>query len=335
MSVILSRYLYILDEVKYCFKIAIIHRKPLKESIFWFSEYYRSGYEEECWQLIFKIYYEYFACINYYFEKVLIRTYETWKKDNDIYHLIYIIQNFHLMEINKALVNVKDIEKNKDKKLTLLRGKIPDRFKNITNKECQKLIRFLEKGNIQMIYHIYKNSFYEIDIDIINDFYKCNLKLNNDYYNEKDEIKLSQIFLALNNEKNLNKQKIFVKPSNEIIKFERELNNIENIKNYNILKEKRLYRIYDELIYYELERNKMDFSKLKKDILLKWEVYAYECRLWKQRIKEYGGYIENNEIYFKDNDELERFYEKYGFELDEQSKDVQDKSLINIKKINI
>jgi hypothetical protein len=220
--------------------------------------------------------------------------------------------------------------------LTILRGKIPEKYKKIKNKKCQVLIRFLEKNNHKMVSHIIKNQ--NIDNEFmkeIKDFYDNNILLVNNFYNDEKHILISQLFVLQNYNKLKNSQNIVIKPNKELIDFEKELNNIKNIKNYKVLKEKRLFNIYDELYCFQLERNKMDYEIMKKEILLHWEYYAFHCPLWRNRFINYGGKLDKSkEIYFSNDDKLEEFYDMYGFELDEQSKEVQNKSLKYIKNKN-
>ena len=63
-----------------------------------------------------------------------------------------------------------------------------------------------------------------------------------------------------------------------------------------------------------------------------WEYYARECPLWKGRFKEYGAVFEDGKIVFANDDLLEEFYEKYGLEPDEQSRECQEKSLLSLEK---
>ena len=70
----------------------------------------------------------------------------------------------------------------------------------------------------------------------------------------------------------------------------------------------------------------------------KWEYYAYNTSLWKQRIDTYNGIVNNKtqKIDFLNDEDLELFYEKFGLEPDEQNQEVQNMSTKNITgKYNI
>jgi len=61
------------------------------------------------------------------------------------------------------------------------------------------------------------------------------------------------------------------------------------------------------------------------DFCANWLVYAARTALWANRILEYKGTIniEKKTVEFETDDLLEEFYEKYGFEPDEQSIEIQ------------
>ena len=64
-----------------------------------------------------------------------------------------------------------------------------------------------------------------------------------------------------------------------------------------------------------------------------WEYFAYKSPIWKKRFDKYNINVndEKQTIEFKNEDELEEFYENYGFDPDEQKLDVQEKSIKKIK----
>ena len=59
--------------------------------------------------------------------------------------------------------------------------------------------------------------------------------------------------------------------------------------------------------------------------------------LFGKRIDEYNGVIcdDLKEVIFKSDDDNEKFYEKFGYEPDEQSWDIQNKSINTYDNLNI
>ena len=65
-----------------------------------------------------------------------------------------------------------------------------------------------------------------------------------------------------------------------------------------------------------------------KQITENWIFYAYDCKLWKMRIKEWGGRLNNKQkmVDFSCDEKKSEFYDKYYLEVDEQPKDIQNMS---------
>ena len=63
MTIKLTRYLYNADEVKLTLIETLLNQK-CEECYFWIYEYFKSGYVSESWQLIYKIYYDFYALKN-------------------------------------------------------------------------------------------------------------------------------------------------------------------------------------------------------------------------------------------------------------------------------
>jgi hypothetical protein len=70
----------------------------------------------------------------------------------------------------------------------------------------------------------------------------------------------------------------------------------------------------------------MNIEKAYKE---KWLFHASFTPLWRKRIEECKGIInyENETIEFLNDSDLETFYEKYGYEPDEQTKEIQNKNI--------
>ena len=62
----------------------------------------------------------------------------------------------------------------------------------------------------------------------------------------------------------------------------------------------------------------------KEPYLYNWLYYAAQSPIWKSRIAEYGGMVDDTErlVIFPDDDQMELFYDTYGYEPDEQSEEM-------------
>jgi hypothetical protein len=67
-----------------------------------------------------------------------------------------------------------------------------------------------------------------------------------------------------------------------------------------------------------------------------WLYHASFSPIWLQRIKLRRGYVDylSKKVVFINDDCLEQFYELYGYEPDEQKKEIQEKSILSIKRVN-
>ena len=68
-NLIFTRYLYNLDEVILSGLECLLKHTNIQECYFWFYEMYSSGYVEETWNLLWKIYYDFYAEKNGTFER--------------------------------------------------------------------------------------------------------------------------------------------------------------------------------------------------------------------------------------------------------------------------
>ena len=59
-----------------------------------------------------------------------------------------------------------------------------------------------------------------------------------------------------------------------------------------------------------------------------------ESPLWRERLDRFSGDLDhdNKKISFPDEDNEDGFYDRYAFDFDEQPRDIQDMSLIDIEK---
>jgi hypothetical protein len=105
------------------------------------------------------------------------------------------------------------------------------------------------------------------------------------------------------------------------------------------LKTKRLYFIHDTYYYllgsFNLlrynESNFINQEKYINDTLLDWEFYAYNTPIWRERFNKYKGIYQptKKRIEFDIDDNIEKFYEIYGYELDEQYENIYDLYIID------
>jgi hypothetical protein len=115
-----------------------------------------------------------------------------------------------------------------------------------------------------------------------------------------------------------------------------------NYRAYKILPLAYLYAIDEDnyLSLFQLERNKIlmdDPDGLRKIYWYNWEYYASFSPVWLQRIQKCKGKHnhETKRIEFPEDEEIdwpEEFYSQFGYEPDEQKREIQEKSIRKIER---
>jgi hypothetical protein len=99
-----------------------------------------------------------------------------------------------------------------------------------------------------------------------------------------------------------------------------------------ILSLAKIYAIdsYNYLSLFDLKRETQD---IKTAYYYNWLYYASHSPLWKSRILKHNGVIDqkNHKVEF-DDDDIDEFYDNYGYEPDEQSTEVENKTIQEIRK---
>jgi hypothetical protein len=353
-TIIFTRYLYIKDIVELSLLVSILYRHS--DAIFWAYELYYSGFKKELFEFIWKIYYDFFATLNPSFEAYLLTKYDEFL-NNDclvssiIFDLIYRPYNTDIFfmriicnsfEVDVTYYNNINITNIEDARLN---------FKNwIETNDYRSIGQWIINLNQNIIDVI---DVYKLCLDIfeltkpklIKDFTAI-LKTNNI---DKNIILLSRIMQLFSKKHNLKKGKsVYVTVEPEQVEKYKTIYVSDTLKHYRIL-EKACKCSIDSLKHlslFKLNINKYNYNKndlktnslsdFSKHLFSNWEYYASFSPLWNQRINYFNGIIDHNikRVIFEDDDLMEEFYRSYGYEPDEQSKTVQDKSIMTIEKVH-
>ena len=345
-DLIFTRYLYLKDEVRIALLVSILNKND--DAIFWGFELYHSGFKNEFFELIWKIYYDFFATLNPSFESYLIKKHKEWylnpQEDRivksiilnllfrpfntDIFYLRNICEKFEV-----DIVYHDGIEKITD--ITSLRLNME---KWIETDDYRSIAQWIlnenkNKIDLQEIYQIIldktnnsKNSKNNKNKKTINEFLKN--------YMNPNIIILSKIMELLSKKNNLKKGRniyFHIEPE-EIVVYE-TLNVDDNLKNYNILENACICSIdeFKQLSLFKLNRYKYI---LNEKYWYHWLYHASFSPIWANRIQKFKGYPDYNKriIIFQNDNLEEEFYKLYGLEPDEQKRCVQEKSIMSIEK---
>jgi hypothetical protein len=346
-ELVFTRYLYVKEEVRISLLVSILNKS--NDAVFWAYELYYSGFKYELLNLIWKIYYDFFATLNPAYEAYFLKKHKELLDENHNECIISsIIQDLLFHPFNTDVFMLRNICETFD---------IDVDYYNATEK-----ITNMDEVTFNFTQWIFNNDFRSIAQWILNinkkilpiDVYKICLdifgkevkllknKLTKEFVSATkvniniNHILLTKIMTLFSKKAELKKGKsiyIHVEPE-DIIIYEPIIGS-EELKHYRILEIAYMCGIDDfkHLSLFKLSRNKYN---LQEKYRYNWEYHASFSPGWSKRIREFKGYTDfiKQKVIFIDDDLMQEFYEFYGLEPDEQKLDVQNKSIQTIEKIH-
>jgi len=299
--------------------------KKNQQALFWAYEFYYSGFKTELWELIWSIYYNFYASLNIKFKKFLKEKHELWKQEQDEKIIAQVINNFHIRPWNADVFLLKqstlDVEENLEKLL------------NTENYEA--ISRYILKKSIS-----------STDIDVVAEYFckKEILKKNkvaiwkkNAKYISKDEL-LSDIIHFYSLHKGLKMaHNLYLSGNDDISQYKTIYACYDtNFYSYKILPIVTKFGIDSESMLGLFHLSRDSCTNLKKIYHYNWLYYTLETPIWSNRIQEFDGTPnhEKKEIYFEDEDDEEDFYDHFNYEPDEQKVEMQHKNIGAISTSN-
>jgi hypothetical protein len=356
-KVILTRYLYLFDEVGLSFISSLLKAQTLNESYFWISELYLSGFIEQSWELIWFVYYDFYYILNPQFESFICKKAAT----GDLKSILTVVKNLFKMSSSSEVFITRQYNNNIKDITHIFKGKKPNWLLSIPSK-YHGLFRFIDKK----LYHFAVSSLPDvIELDLfqaIQTYFKItdeerllfqggftfdgvDNSERNQYTNVVHKIWAIICLLMFNPQyiqfAATNKKKIYIACGDgeydEIIKHHTDpipLNKNNGPQIYKTLEIKRLYTIDPLCASFKLMRENV--PDMNTCYWYHWEYYANMCPLWADRFNQYNITIddESAKITFNDEDHLEDFYSKYGYEPDEQSNQTESKRIIKMASHN-
>lgn len=305
-DIILTRYLYIKDEVKYSILISLLLKQTFQQVIFWIEEFYTSGYKEELWKFLFTIYYDFYASRNPRLEKYMIKLYKRWKQENNIIQIINFVKNLYNKNTDayvfKLRLCIKEFEKNKSKKQCTIYNKrlfqkqnrcYKELFKTIDKKYHNLFISIVKENIYNVAYHIYRlcstNQKDELNsvIERIIEIYHCGRENSETGVNKK---KVYENNINHDND-NENTTKIDSQKSPQLCKKV----NLKKNRKYKYIFQNNLYENQLHLLLVSLRHNTMDDTLINnRNIFIK--------------LQDYNTYNSNNIITSKEEIKEKRYY---------------------------
>lgn len=331
-DVILTRYLYILDEVLLTLQDTILKGNDFDEVVFWIGEILYSGFFEKFWQFIFSFNYNFCAIRYPKYEKKLYNLYKefnqelnklkinnTTQKEENLNNTTFISFNVSdeqlsicinaasiLFNSNKNYIVFDKWEKEQKTIDKVYIGRTPMWLKNLNiDKKYYSYLRSIENENFKNIAFYLKikkfdiQELYNITVEYFKSVKKIPIKANKTAitdlpYKNKEHIIMTIICYMLIDEQNIEKRSIFVNcdPFPYITQLKRDNQPLKIA--YKTLPEKYRYSISTRIGCFSLSRNiYAHYQEIKKIYWYYWRYYAYKCPLWRERFNKYNISINN------------------------------------------
>ncbi len=355
--IILTRLLYLKDEVEYMVLLSLL-KNDLYQAIFWVHELFYSGFEYETFKLLHNIYLLFYSELNPKFHDYIIKRYHSFNDENEsnyknfdliiniIINIIRFKYTFNVFIVYNILCcdhinyTYSSYKGRKPKFLEKYDIKFHNLLLAINKKDYFNMALCLKHLPIDSILydvlihyfinvenvHLYQDKLY----DLYNDF------INNELNNCIIKYIIYIIFICHVNQKDVNLKKIYLVINDEIKNYFISLSDFQDIRTYNILCQKRLYGVNDILSIFHLSRDYLD-KQLSLSRLIAFHGYYFSSYspLWNKilcDIDENWTYDHGNyQIIFSSEDKKEIFENGFNLEHDEQPLDIQNYAIKSLR----
>ena len=316
---ILTKYLYAEDEVKASLTNAILTSNNLDECYFWANElnHSKTNVSEFLWKLYYDFYFEFNPKFEIYMRKGK--------------HYNTVIRNLFRFQPSDKVFLIRQHFLTYPKHLKLYRGRPPKWCYQYEKKYHQCLIAADKLDYKTLAWYIFNS----IDCQLLFQQFVKYFQLSSGVYDYWEQCKYSDkrhFLLAIIIQ-------LLTHPSNIYETSKIILYKYDRTKELEILPRKKLfynrnYYIRNDIGCYQLSRDSID--NLYDTLWYHWEYYCYNSPYWREIFNQFHGKPchDSKKILFDNDDLLEDFYEKHGYEPDEQKKETQEKSLVPIPNIS-
>ena len=352
-KLILTRFLYIYDEVGFSFITTLLKKQSLTECYFWISELFLSGFEKKTWELLWFIYYDFYYIYNPQFIRFIFKKH----KSGNLRDLLTVVKNLFTFRSSSEIFITRQYNMAINNITHIFRGKKPNWLITAIPLHYHALFRFIDKklyhfavsslpktvepdlfDAIQIYFNLGNTQIEELKKNYYGDSGTGTDVDNGEYYdNNHHKIWAIICLLIFNPDYIKSKKKMFIgihnSDYNNIIKIHNDpipldpssSSSLDYVQIRKTLPNKCLYSIHPLSSSFSSMRDEQD--NISECYWYHWEYYAYHSPIWKERFDEYNITIDDDcrKISFNDDDELEDFYEQYGYEPDEQSSETQNK----------
>jgi len=318
-----TRYLYIKDEVKYSILISLL--KKNEETVFWAYEFYYSGFNQELWDLFWKIYYEFYATLNPHFKKFLQENHENWKKNtSDDTIIAQVVENLKIKRWNMDVFLLKQHVKlkpsiSKKKISVLLEKKDYEGIADYIISKPQKQKDFIQLNEYFTLHNVEKKKLPILTISMT-----------------KDELLscIIHLYTLLDNKIKPGK-KLYITNKIDISLYKNIYSNYDSsFYCYKILRNACKYAIDNERMLALFKLTRDSIHDLHRVYNYDWLYYASNTPIWSSRIETFGGTPnhEKKEVIFEDEDLEDEFNDHFYYDTDEQPLEIKFRNIGQIQE---
>jgi hypothetical protein len=299
-SISLTNLLYLKDEVQIALLISLLNKN--ESAIFWAYELHYSGFNDELFNLIEKIYHYFFATLNPKFKNFLNRKMNEWRETEDIQIINEIVSNLLIRQFNLDIFMLVQ---------TCVSIKLPssiDLSKWTKERKYATIAKYILHSCTQTEFSEYAAQENGV---------KTRLELL---------VSIIQKCQGIKPGHNLYLHSEYIRP---------DIGDTPIL--YKVLENHCKYGVNESglLGTFELSRPK-EHKKLQEVWRINWLYYACASPIWLSRVESYNGKLDhiNKKIIFEDEEKEEDFYNNFDLEPDEQKIETQQKSIPEIPVIS-
>lgn len=354
-SIQLTQYLYNKYDIEFMILWTLIQRNNFDELLFWISEYYHSGYQDELWELIIQIYFDIYALTHPYFYKYLIKKRNAFDKSKSIALLLDVIKNMYYMKSTPYLFEFRlCFQSYSPSKICKYKGRKPS-WLNDFHKDYKNIMYALNKNDANALVYYFNNvnkDGHEVLFDqliryceifckskensstlrlFIQQFQKFKKKFLMKYLN----IVILYLIIIEQSKLILHNKQTYIKVSEKELQLFTGYHKVHrHIYDWKFLKSVCKFSVVDYVHVFNNSRKDISYKDL---IRYNWEYYAFDSPIWKSRFECNNAYKNENtkSVVFKTDFDSEKFYQNYGLEPDEQDTNTQNTFIQEYKCVSI
>lgn len=341
-----SRYLYERKDIEASF-INTMLKKQSAHAIFWIMEFFLSGWHQETIDLLWVIYYDFYYVYNSSLERklhnllkaptlttksILITTTTllSLKHSKHTYEMRMIYENYPELDVNiiyKKYPKGYSKYKNKHFARSVERGHIINVAHHIQSTGVDGLIPDIKVlMNVSVIKKLHTNNPIRHKHMVVAKLNKCM------WLKQCKGIKIPRIVLS---ELTPEQEKMIIHEET-VLPSREPRKDLTKYRQYAIDDDVGMHHFFLSRFSTETPGSSTGRNRVKHNMYFHWEYYAFTTPIWRERFTQYKAMQnhETNEIVFPSDEVAEEFYQKYGYEPDEQPRETDEKSTKDIEEIN-